>query len=126
MIWRAGERRWLVAHELPVLVPGWTWWWWRQWCLLLSHHSLLAYLLPHFLPLLAHLLTLLPHLRLHILHRVRHLLQHLHLSATTRSVRAGGGLGGFISACCCLSTLRLNGLEGRSILPPFSGIDHLS
>jgi hypothetical protein len=27
-IWRVGERRWLVAHELSVLVPGWNWWWW--------------------------------------------------------------------------------------------------
>jgi hypothetical protein len=39
-------------------------------------------------------------------------------AATTGSVSAGGGFGGFISACC-LSTLQLCGLVGRSILPPF-------
>jgi hypothetical protein len=34
---------------------------------------------------------------------------------------AGGGFGGFILACycCCLSTLWLNGLVGKSIPPPF-------
>ena len=41
-------------------------------------------------------------------------------AATTGSVLAGGGFGGFISAyCCCLSTLRFYGLAGRSIPPPF-------
>jgi hypothetical protein len=76
-IWRAGKRRWLVAHELPVLVLRWNWWWWWwwQWCLLLLHPSFLA----HLLPLLAHLLMLMSHLRMHICHSISHLLHHLHL-----------------------------------------------
>jgi hypothetical protein len=76
-IWRAGERWWLVAHELPVLVPGWNWWWWWlwRWCLLLLHPLLLAQLIP----LLVHLLAFLPHLRVHIRHSISHLLHYLHL-----------------------------------------------
>jgi hypothetical protein len=70
-IWRAGERRWLVAHELSMLVPGWNWWWWWQWCLLLLRPSLLV----HFLPLLVFLL----HLCMHICYDVSHLLHYLHL-----------------------------------------------
>jgi hypothetical protein len=76
-IWRVGERRWLVPHELPVLVLGWNWWWWWwwQWFLLLLHPSLLA----HLLPLLVHLLTLLSHLHMHICHSINHLLHYPHL-----------------------------------------------
>jgi hypothetical protein len=71
-----------MAHELPVLVPGWNWWWgWWQWCLLLLLLllrpsllayllSLLAHLLAYILSLLAHLLAFLLHLRVHIHHDV--------------------------------------------------------
>jgi hypothetical protein len=72
---RAGERRWLVAHKLLVLVLGWNWWWWRQWCLLLLRPSLLVHL---FSPL-AHLLAFLSHLRVHIHHSIIHLLHYPHL-----------------------------------------------
>jgi hypothetical protein len=77
-IWRAGELLWLVAHELPVLVPGWNCWWrlWWQWRLLLLRPSLLA----HLLSLLAHLFTFLTHLRVHIHHSISNLLHYPHLS----------------------------------------------
>jgi hypothetical protein len=77
-IWRAGERRWLRAHELPVLVPGWNWWWWWwQWCLLLLHPPLLTHLLS--LSLLTNLLAFLPHLHVHIRHSISHLLHYPYL-----------------------------------------------
>jgi hypothetical protein len=101
-IWRASECRWLVAHELSVLVPGWNWWWWwRQWCLLLSHQPLLTHLLSHILPFLTRLLAFLPHLRMHICHSINHLLHHLHLGCNYWISFACGGFGGSISACCC-------------------------
>jgi hypothetical protein len=75
-VWRAGERRWLMAHELLVLAPGWNWWWrWWKWCLLLLRPPLLA----HLLSLLVHLLAFLSHLRMHICHGVSHLLHYSHL-----------------------------------------------
>jgi hypothetical protein len=80
-----------VAHEFPVLVPGWNWWWrWRQWrlLLLLLHPSLLTYLLPllahlpaYIFSFLAHFLMLLLHLCVHVCHSVRHLLHYLHLGS---------------------------------------------
>jgi hypothetical protein len=93
-----------VAHELPVLVPGWNWWWWWwwwQWCLLLLHPPLLTHLHS--------LLAFLPYLLMHIHHSIIHLLHYPHQGCTAGSAPAGGGFGGSIFACCCccLSTLRL-------------------